>query len=114
MKAKFSIVAMALLLAGCAQPSRFQHDPRAAVVGPAYLDYIQEYPRDRATQYYYPSFGISGFAGQKDLLAGMPSATPADIRKLETVIPPMTPEARQTEGKGWPELEHKGIPVFLR
>ena len=104
---------IATLAVGCAHPSRFQNDPRAAVVGPDYLDYIQKYPRDRDTQYYYPAFGVYGTTNRGDLLAALPSAVPADIQALQTIIPPMSPSVQAIEGAGWPTLEQKGMPLFL-
>jgi hypothetical protein len=113
MKAGMQVALLAVLAAGCVHPSRFQNDPRAAVVGPDYLDYIQEYPRDQDTQYYYPAFGINGMTHGRDLFADVPDTVPADIQRLQTIIPPMPLLVRDTEGKGWPELERKGIPLFL-
>ena len=113
MKVGMQVALLAVLAAGCVHPSPYQNDPRAAVVGPAYLDYIDKYPRDCVTQYYYPGFGVSGLTRQGDLFAGTPNAVPADIQRLETVIPPMPPSVQAVEGKGWPELERKGMPLFL-
>jgi len=101
------------LAAGCAQPSRFQNDPRAAVVGPDYLDYIEQYPRDRDTQRDYPAFGISGSPSRKDQFAGLPSTLPTNIQQLQTDIPPMPPSVQAIEGTGWQQLEQKGMPLFL-
>ena len=112
MKAGWPITLVAVLAAGCAQ-SRFQNDPRAALVGPDYLDYIQEYPRDRDTQYYYPAFRVDGLTNRAESFADTQNAGPADIQRLLTIIPPMPPSVQEIEGKGWPELEREGIPVFL-
>src|SRR5438046_663123 len=45
------ILSLALVGSGCTTSSKYVNDPRAAAVGPAYLDYIDEYPRDRDTQF---------------------------------------------------------------
>lgn len=102
----------ALLVAGCAQ-SRFTNDPRAALVGPDYLDYIEQYPRDRDTQYYYPDFTVAGLEGWHSPEEGLTNAAPADIQALLTTLPPVPPSVQSIEGKGWPELERKGMPCFL-
>ena len=113
MKAGLQIALVAVLTAGCAHPSWHENDPRAAVVGPAYLDYIDQYPRDRDTQYYYPSFTVVGLTNWADPVAGIQSVVSLDVQQLETTIPPMPPSVQAIEGKGWPELERKGIPMFL-
>ena len=113
MKAGLQVVVAVILTAGCAQPSRFQNDPRAAVVGPGYLDCIEKYPRDRHTQYYYPAFMVHGLTNWVDPFVGLQSAVSPDIQKLETSIPLMPPSVQAIEGKGWPELERKGLPMFL-
>ena len=113
MKADMLVALVVILTAGCTQPSRHLNDPRAAVVGPVYLDYIDQYPRDRDTQYYYPAFTLHGLTNWADPLAGRPSAASPDVQRLETTIPPMLAEVQAIEGKGWPELERKGLPVFL-
>ena len=113
MKAGLQIALIALVAGGCAQPTWFQNDPRAAVVGPDYLDYIQQHPRDRATQYYYPAFTIAGLTNWTNPLADMPSTAPTKVQQLLTVIPTMSPSVLAIEGKGWPELERKGMPLFL-
>ena len=83
------------------------------MVGPVYLDYIDQYPRDRDTQYYYPSFTLNSLTNWPDPLEGSQSVVSLDVQKLETTIPPMSPSVQAIEGKGWPELERKGIPMFL-
>jgi hypothetical protein len=114
MRIVLPVAIAALLTAGCAQPSRFQSDPRAAAVGPDYLDYLQKYPMDEATQYYYPSFKVSSAPERRHLYADLQEAVPADIQRLQTVIPPLPPLVKATEGKGWPELERNGgMPLFL-
>ena len=113
MKAGLQAVMLVILATGCTHPSRYQNDPRAAVVGPDYLDYIDEYPRDRDTQYYYPAFRIQELTNWADPLVGTQGVASLDIQRLETTIPPMPPSVQAIEGKGWPELERKGIPMFL-
>ncbi len=113
MKAGLQIAFVALLAGGCVHSTRFQNDPRAAVVGPKYLDYMQQYPMDRVTQYYYPTFGVSGAPHRGDLFAGIPDTVPPEVQRLETVIPLLPPSVQAIEGKGWPELERKGLPLFL-
>ena len=83
------------------------------MVGPAYLDYIQQYPRDRGTEYYRPGFSIAGKPHPIDLLAGVPTSVPPEIEALQTFLPPMAPSVQASEGKGWPQLEQKGMPLFL-
>jgi hypothetical protein len=113
MKAGLQVLLVVVLTAGCAQQSRFHNDPRAAVLGPDYLDYIDKHPRDRDTQYCYPAFTVRGLTNWVDPLVGMQSVASPDVQRLETIIPPMLPEVQAIEGKGWPELERKGLPVFL-
>jgi hypothetical protein len=104
-----SIVVLALIGAGCTSPSKFANDPRAAIVGPHYLDYIEQNPRDRGTQYYYPLFAVHGFTNEVDYTLPNPSLK-AEFQPLLTVIPEPTEEVKQITGKGWPKLEHSGIP----
>jgi hypothetical protein len=111
-QAGWQITLIALLAAGCAQ-SRFQHDPRAAGIGPDYLDYIQQYPRDRDTQYYYPEFAVDGMTNRAELYSGAPTPEAAHIQPLLTVLPPVPRSVQAIEGKGWPELEREGMPMFL-
>jgi hypothetical protein len=112
MKAGWQIVLAVLLASGCA-PSRFQNDPRAAGVGPDYLDDIEQYPRDRATQYYYPGFTLQGLTNWADPSPATPPPGLADIQRLLIILPPMPPSVQAIEGKGWPELEREGMPAFL-
>lgn len=104
-----SILVLALAASGCATKSKYAGDPRAAVVGPAYLDYIDQYPRDRDTQYYYPGFGVSGFTNEVDYSLP-PSDTYSEFKPLLTQIPQRSEEVKEITGKGWPELERIGKP----
>ena len=99
-----------LVVSGCAaRSSKYSNDPRAAVVGPAYLDYIDEYPRDRDTQYYYPLFGVTGYTNEVDY--SLPASESfSEFKPLLTKLPPPTDEVQEITGKGWPELEHIGKP----
>ena len=109
-----TIVPLALIFAGCSAPSRFAHDPRAAVVGPDYLETIAEYPRDRDTQYYYPVFSTSGAAQTTEPSASpAPSAADSSLDALLVNIPQPTPDGKAVTGKGWRELEQVGIPFSL-
>jgi hypothetical protein len=106
-----SILFLTLLCAGCVSPSRFANDPRAAVVGPAYLDAIADYPRDKDTQYYYPAFAVSDLTNSADVLS--PAAPPAPGVKIDELlvqIPEPTAEGSKSTGKGWACLERVGIP----
>ena len=104
-----SILVLALAASGCATKSKYAGDPRAAVVGPAYLDYIDRYPRDWDTQYYYPLFGVSGFTNEVDY--SLPASESfSEFKPLLTQIPQPSEEVRESTGKGWPELERIGKP----
>jgi len=104
-----SIIALVFVAAGCTTSSKYVNDPRAAAVGPDYLDYIDKHPRDRATQYYYPSFGVGGYTNEVDYGAST-SAEAAQFKPFLTQIPPVSEEVKEITGKGWPELEHIGKP----
>ena len=104
-----SILVLALVAVGCTTPSKYANDPRAAVVGPAYLDYIDEYPRDKATQYYYPLFNVPGSNDEADYNNPI-SPEMAEFKPLLIKIPQPTEEVREITGKGWAELEHIGKP----
>jgi hypothetical protein len=110
MKTGLQIAFVALLVAGCAAPSRFTNDPRAAVVGPDYLDYIEQHPMDRDTQYYYPDFGAAETNSAQALSAEGPGSVPANIHALMTRTAKESPSVQRIEGQGWAELERKGIP----
>ena len=110
-QAGWPIALVAVLAAGCA-PSRFQNDPRAAGVGPYYLE-VMDHPRDRATQYYYPEFRVAGMTNQPEPSLGAPNPELAKVQRLLTVIPPTPPSVQAIQGQGWPELERQGMPVFL-
>ena len=102
----------ALLLAGCTtQPSRFASDPRAAIIGPAYLDVIADNPRDCHTQFYYPAF-TRDLPGWTDPTSTLPPNPFPEISPLLTDIPAAAPEVRDIAGKGYPDLERKGIRLF--
>lgn len=108
-----SFVLLGLLAAGCSfKTSRFAHDPRAAVVGPAYLDYINQYPRDRDTQYYYPVLTERGLTNWSDVsLELAKSSPPPAISRLMIDIPQASPKVQRITGKGWHKLEKQGIPI---
>ncbi len=112
LKAGWQIALVAVLTAGCAQ-NKIVNDPRAAVIGPEYLKDIAEYPRDRDTQYYYPDFTVTGLTNWVDPSPVAQNYGPGDIQSLLITIPPVPPTVRKIEGKGWPELEREGIPLFL-
>jgi len=105
----FSILAVVLIFAGCSTPSKYADDPRAASVGPDYLDYIDQHPRDRDTQYYYPLFGVSGFTNEIDYNFP-PFDTYSEFKPLLTQIPEPSEHVKEITGKGWPQLEHEGKP----
>lgn len=105
-------VFLAFCLTGCAS-SKHSTDPRAAVVGPAYLDYIAAHPRDQATQYYYPSFGIHNFQPSEALLTPLPkSAAGPKVAALLADIPEPSRQVQEVTGKGYPCLERTGIRLF--
>jgi hypothetical protein len=110
MKIGLLISFIALLVVGCAAPSHFKDDPRAAVVGPDYLDYIEQYPKDRDTQYFYPRFAAAEGKSVEEPSTEGPGSVPANIHALMTRTPKESPSVLEIEGKGWPELEHEGIP----
>jgi hypothetical protein len=112
MKLELQIGLLAVLMAGCASESSFRNDPRAAVVGPAYLDYIQEFPRDHATQYYYPRFTSRDTAEIEPLSPGAPSKVPPEVQQLIMTRAKPTTLVQAGEGIGWSELEKDGIPFF--
>jgi hypothetical protein len=110
MKFELQLGLLALLLAGCATQSPYANDPRAAVVGPAFLDYIHEFPRDRATQYYYPRFTSREVAEIEAPTA--PSNVTPEVQQLIVTRPQPTTHVLATEGQGWRDLEKDGIPFF--
>jgi hypothetical protein len=109
MKALY-FVFLALCLTGCA--SRYSSDPRAAVVGPAYLDFIAEYPRDRDTQYYYPGFSIRDFQLPTALSIPMPSVASPRVAVLLAGVPEPSQKVKDITGKGYPRLERTGLLLF--
>jgi hypothetical protein len=97
---------LALALAGCAtKSSRYANDPRAHCVGPAYLDYIDQYPPGHDTQDFFPVFAAYGVTYVEE-------SGPADpqIQALLTVRPSPTPEVKASTGKDWPKLLATGMP----
>ena len=110
MKTGFQVACIAVLLVGCAAPSKYQNDPRAAVVGPDFLDYIDQYPMDRDTQYYYPHLGLADAKTLDTTSAESASSFPQNVRALMIQGPKPAPGAIDVEGQGWPKLEHRGIP----
>lgn len=105
-------VSLGLLAAGCSAPSKFAHDPRAAVVGPDYLDYIYQYPRDRDTQYYYPVLTVGNLTNWVDPSSDLAKSASASAISSLIIDVPEPPEAvKQITGKGWPRLEKEGIPI---
>ncbi len=104
-----SILVLALIAAGCTTTSKYADDPRAAAVGPDYLDYIDQHPRDQDTQFYYPLFGVSGITDDVD--STLPATeSDSEFKALLTEIPPPTEKGEEVTGKGWPELERTGKP----
>lgn len=105
------ILSLAVLISGCCSPSKYAKDPRAGVVGPDYLEYIAQYPRDRDTQYYYPLFVENSLTNWVDTYHNTSKSSSAlGIETLIIDLPEPTAEAKAITGKGWPELEHTGIP----
>ncbi len=96
----------AAALTGCATQSRFASDPRAAAVGPDYLDYIAEYPRDKDTELYAPWFTLDDRRNKR-------AYERERVGPLETALPMPSQEAIDTAGKGYPLLERRaGLLVF--
>lgn len=107
------ILALVFCAVGCSSPSRFSSDPRAAVVGPAYLDSMTQFPRDRSTVLYYPAF--SSGSVEPGVLSPMVltgAGVPANVASLLIDIPQPKPGAKDSAGKGYPELEKNGIRLF--
>ena len=105
------LLVLALAISGCCQ-SHYAHDPRAAVIGPAYLDYIADYPRDCATEYYYPSFVLAGVTTAPP--QPLPSTVSLSVDSLLIQRPPESSRVENETGKGYPKLESKGIRLFTR
>jgi len=113
MKTRFPLTWMApllVVLVGCSSPSKFKNDPRAAVVGPDFLDYIEQYPMDRDTQYYYPHFGVADAKSLEAFVNEGSNSVPQNVSALMIQTPKPAPSVSEIEGKGWPELERDGIP----
>jgi hypothetical protein len=105
------LACVAMVLAGCAE-SPYAHDPRAAVVGPAYLDYIAEYPPDRATQLYYPSFALRDMAATTGAVVPFPVPPHSAVDALIVERPAESKKVQEITGTGFPDLESTGIRVF--
>lgn len=106
---------LALSVAGCSSPNpnRYAWDPRAALVGPAYLEYMAEFPRDRDTEFFYPSFtsrSVETAVPASTPLTG--AAVPPAVAALLIDIPQPNPNVDGCEGKGYPKLEKTGIRLF--
>ena len=103
---------LVLCLTGCAG-SKYASNPGAAVVGPGYLDAIAANPRDRATEYYYPSFGMRDFQFSADASAPLPKgAAGPEVTALLTYVPEPGAQVKEITGKGYPCLERRGIYLF--
>lgn len=103
---------LVLCLTGCAG-SKYASNPGAAVVGPGYLNAIAAHPRDRATEYYYPSFRIQDFQLSADASAPLPKgAAGPEVAALLTYVPEPSPQVKEITGKGYPCLERTGIHLF--
>jgi len=101
-----AVLIIALSFAGCATKSKFANDPRAAVIGPDYLDYIIEYPADKDTEYYAPWFTLNGRHNEHS--DGFQHTLP-----LEIDVPTPPQAVKDLAGKGYPLLEQKsGLLVF--
>ena len=105
------LLLLVAVVSGCCH-SRYANDPRAAVVGPAYLDYIADHPRDCTTQYYYPSFHLGGDTNQALQPAAMQLSS--RIQSLLIERPPESSRVESESGKGYPHLEAVGIRVFTQ
>jgi hypothetical protein len=102
---------LALSVTGCA--SRFASDPRAAVVGPAYLDCIANNPCDRDTQYYYPAFTVRGMGDWVDPTLTLTNITvDRGITAMLTDVPKPSRKVLEISGKGYPDLEAAGLRLF--
>lgn len=98
---------LVLALVGCATKSRYANDPRARCVGPAYLEYIDYYPPQKDTEYFYPVLMVKSGS----YLAINPGG-PFDqkIEALLTVRPEATAGVKASTGKGWRKLEARAMP----
>jgi len=99
-----------IVLVGCSAPSKYRNDPRAAVVGPDFLDYIDQYPMDRDTQYSYPDFGVTDAKPLPAFSNEGSTSFPQNVSALMIQTPKPAPGVLENEGKGWAKLEHDGIP----
>jgi hypothetical protein len=106
---------LALSVAGCSSPNphRYALDPRAALVGPAYLDYMAEFPRDRDTECFYPSFtSRSVETAAHPTTAFADAGVPPAVAALLIDIPQPNPNVDGCAGTGYPKLERTGIRLF--
>ena len=107
------LLLLSLSLVGCSSPSRFGSDPRAALVGPAFLDYMAEFPRDRDTEFFYPSFtSRSGESSVAPSTVLTDTGVPPSVAALLIDIPQPNPNVEGCAGKGYPELERTVIRLF--
>jgi hypothetical protein len=107
-----TFVFLSLCFTGCA--SKYASHPQAALIGPGYLETVAAYPRDRATQYYYPAFRIRDFQLSADASAPLPNPNlhPA-VAVLLTHIPEPSQHVKDVTGKGYPGLERTtGMLLF--
>lgn len=81
------------------------------MVGPDYLDYIEQYPMDRETRYHYPRIGVTGAKGVEAPSVDGPSSFPAKVQAIVTLTAKVPPAAQKTEGIGWAKLERQGIAL---
>jgi hypothetical protein len=106
------IMAVALVATGCST-SKYANDPRAFLVGPDYLDSIDQFPRDHDTQFYYPLFSVNGMTNWVDPYHSLSKPSPeSKIHPLEIEVPEPTKEVQAITGNGWAHLEHTGIPMW--
>jgi hypothetical protein len=104
---------LAVSFVGCSSPSRFAADPRAAVVGPAYLEYMTEFPRDRSTEFFYPVFTSRSAENAAPPPAALTdTAVPPAVAALLIDIPQPNHNVNGCAGVGYPELERTGIRLF--
>ena len=101
------VLILVLALAGCATENRYAYDPRARCVGAAYLQYIDDYPPQESTEYFYPVLKVKG--GSYLAITPLGPFDPK-IEALLSVRPEPTAAVKQSAGKGWRELEATAMP----